>query len=130
MSTKTTKILYWIFNGLFALAMVFTSIGSITMEPETTMIIRDMLGYPEYIIPVTGWLKIIGCVIILAPVYPRLKEWAYAGLGIDLFLAFYSIGKTMGMNMQTVIMLVIYVALAVTAYFFHVKKQKTDGQAV
>lgn len=130
MSTKTTKILYWVFNSLFAAAMLFTSIGSITKDANSVMFIHDMLGYPEFVIPLTGWLKAIGCVLILVPVYPRLKEWAYAGLCIDLFLAFYSIGSVMGIQMETAVMLVIYVALAAAAYFFHIKKQKSDGKAI
>lgn len=129
MSSKTTKILYWVFNGLFVLAMLASSIGSIMHEKVTVTMIHDLMGYPEYIIPVTGWLKVIGCVLILIPVFPRLKEWAYAGLCIDLFLALYSIGMTMGFTVESWPML-IYILLAAGAYYLHIKKQKHDGQAV
>ena len=33
---------------------------------------------------------ILGAVGLLIPNLPRLTEWAYAGLAINLFLAFYS----------------------------------------
>jgi len=129
MSPKAIKISYWVFNGLFALAMLASSAGSITHEKETVAMIHDLMGYPEYIIPVTGWLKVIGCVLILAPVFPVLKEWAYAGLCIDLFLALYSIGMVMGFSAQSWPML-IYILLAAGAYYFHIKKKKLHGQTI
>jgi hypothetical protein len=126
MSPKTTKILYWTFNVLFAIAMLFTCIDSIMVGPNSVMFIHDLLGYPEYIIPLTGWLKVIGIIIILLPIKTRFKEWAYAGLCIDLFLALYSMGKTIGFNAQSWPML-IYVILAAGAYYFYIKKQKLDA---
>ena len=129
MTPKTTKILYWILNGLFAVAMLFTCIDSIAVGEQSVQIIHGVMGYPEYIIPLTGWMKVIGIVVILLPVKTRFKEWAYAGLCIDIFLAIYSIGKSVGLTAESWPML-IYVLLAVGAYYFHVKKEKLDGQAV
>jgi DoxX-like family len=41
------------------------------------------LGYPEYFMVIIGiWYTAAG-VILLAPRFPRLKEWAYAGLVIN-----------------------------------------------
>ena len=34
--------------------------------------------------------KILGVIAILIPGYPRLKEWAYAGLAFDLIGATYA----------------------------------------
>ncbi len=129
MTAKQIKILYWILNGLFAVAMLFTCIGSIMVDEQSIMIIHDILGYPEYIIPLTGWMKVIGCIIILLPIRSRIKEWAYAGLFIDLFLALYSIGKAMGFSGESWPLL-IYVLLALGAYYFHVKKDQLHGQAI
>jgi hypothetical protein len=128
MSPKAVKISYWVFNALFAVAMLFSSIDSIMVGPNSVMFIHDIMGYPEYIIPLTGWLKVIGCILILLPVFPRLKEWAYAGLFIDLFLALYSMGMAMGFSVDSWPML-IYILLAAGAYFFHIKKQQADGKA-
>ena len=129
MSPKTVKILYWVFNALFAAAMLASSIDSIMVGPDSVMFIHDVMGYPEYIIPLTGWLKVIGCIIILLPIRSRIKEWAYAGLCIDLFLALYSIGYTMGFGADSWPLL-IYVVLAAGAYFFHVKKQQYNGKTI
>jgi len=45
---------------------------------------------PAYIIPLIGVTHILGGVGLLIPNSPRLTEWAYAGLAINLLLAFYS----------------------------------------
>jgi maltoporin len=46
--------------------------------------------YPPYIIPLIGVTHILGGVGLLIPNVPRLTGWVYAGLVINLSLAFYS----------------------------------------
>jgi hypothetical protein len=76
--TDRRKVTYWITTailvfcltgGFFELFRVPTTIKGITA-----------LGYPAYIIPVLGLGKILAIVAILWPGFPRLKEWAYAGI--------------------------------------------------
>jgi hypothetical protein len=43
-----------------------------------------LLGYPMYFFGILGFWKVLGAIAILAPRYPRLKEWAYAGIFFDL----------------------------------------------
>ena len=88
---KTTKILYWIFNGLFAFVMFGSGIPAVLSTPDEIKGIHDMLGYPAYIIPFIGAAKIAGSIALFIPGYPRLKEWAYAGLTFDLILATFSL---------------------------------------
>ncbi|MGW5363009.1 DoxX family protein [Actinopolymorpha pittospori] len=42
------------------------------------------LGYPGYLATIMGTAKIIAAVVLLAPSLPRLKEWAYAGVMINM----------------------------------------------
>jgi len=42
------------------------------------------LGYPMYFFAIIGVWKVLGAVAILVPRFPRLKEWAYAGIFFDL----------------------------------------------
>jgi len=42
------------------------------------------LGYPMYFFAILGVWKILGAITILVPRFPRLKEWAYAGIFFDL----------------------------------------------
>ena len=40
------------------------------------------LGFPAYFRVELSWAKLLGVVLLLAPVPARLKEWAYAGFAI------------------------------------------------
>jgi hypothetical protein len=42
------------------------------------------LGYPLYFLTFLGVWKVLGAVAIVVPGFPRLKEWAYAGMIFDL----------------------------------------------
>jgi len=42
------------------------------------------LGYPRYVVTLLGVWKLLGVLAILWPGFPRLKEWAYAGIAFDL----------------------------------------------
>ena len=53
------------------------------------------LGFPAYFRVELSWAKLLGVVLMLAPVPARLKEWAYAGFAIDLasaLIAHVSVG--------------------------------------
>ena len=42
------------------------------------------LGYPLYLMTILGAWKVLGSVALLAPGFPRLKEWAYAGIFFNM----------------------------------------------
>ena len=49
--------------------------------------VRDLierLGYPQYFLVILGIWKLLGAVALVIPRFPRLKEWAYAGVVFDL----------------------------------------------
>lgn len=43
-----------------------------------------VLGYPLYFLTIIGLWRVLGAIAILVPRFPRLKEWAYAGIFFDL----------------------------------------------
>ena len=119
---KKTKIFYWIVTGLFATMMLGSAIPDILSVP---MAVEGMtqLGYPAYFIPFIGVAKTLGVIAILVPGFPRLKEWAYAGLSFDLIGATYSIisaGKPVGDWGPMALPLL----LAVGSYVFYHRLQK------
>jgi hypothetical protein len=76
------KVTYWITTALLVFCMTggfFELFGSPTTNKGITA-----LGYPAYIIPVLGLGKILAIVAILWPGFPRLKEWAYAGIFFNM----------------------------------------------
>ena len=86
---KNTRILYWIVTGLAAAFMVMASVPDVLRNPQALSIFGH-LGYPAYLLPFLGTAKLLGVGAVLAPGFPRLKEWAYAGLVFDLSGAWYS----------------------------------------
>ena len=121
---KKTKIIYWIFTGLFSAFMVFTAIPDILCMPDA-MTFMNHLGYPDYFVPFIGVAKVLGIVAILVPGYPRIKEWAYAGLAYDLIGATYSQIANDGFAPPILFMLVPILLGAVSYIFYHKKLKET-----
>jgi len=119
---KKTKIMYWIFTGLFAALMLLSSIPDILNLPDA-VIFMAQLGYPPYFTPFIGVAKLLGVIAILVPGYPRMKEWAYAGLVFDLVGAAYS---QMCSNMPKAGLgfMVFAFILAFGSYIYYHKKMK------
>ena len=117
---KTTTILYWVFTGLFSAFMTFTAIPDIMMSPDAVTFITA-LGYPKYLIPFLGVAKTLGSIAILIPGFPRIKEWAYAGLFIDLVGATYSNICVSGVDPAMLFMIVPF-GLGTLSYIFYHRK--------
>src|SRR6187402_210637 len=88
---KKTNIFYWVFTGLFAFLMLGSAIPDILSQPVAIQGMHVELGYPTYFVPFIGVAQLLGVIAILVPGFPRIKEWAYAGLFFDLIGATYSI---------------------------------------
>lgn len=87
---KKINTIYWILTGLFAAFMIFSAIPDAMSDPEAIKFFEG-LHMPAYLLPFLGIAKILGGIVILIPGFPRLKEWAYAGLFFDLLGAAYAI---------------------------------------
>jgi uncharacterized membrane protein YphA (DoxX/SURF4 family) len=86
---KGRKIAYWVATGI--LVAVFVAAGIQNMIPTPGMLaMLDSLGYPPYLAHILGVAKLLAVVAILTPGFQRLKEWAYAGVTIDLLGAAWS----------------------------------------
>jgi hypothetical protein len=42
------------------------------------------LGYPTYFVSIIGFWKVLAAIALLVPRFPRLKEWAYAGIFFNM----------------------------------------------
>jgi uncharacterized membrane protein YphA (DoxX/SURF4 family) len=125
---KITKILHWVFNILFAGLMLSSGIQNAMSTPDSVKMMHDALGYPLYFIPFIGIAKILGSIAILIPGFPRIKEWAYAGLTFDLIGATYSV-YCVPMPEGKWYYMVPFLALPVLAYIFYHKKLALTGKA-
>ena len=81
------------------------------------------LGYPSYIVPFLGVAKIIALIILLYPKKMRLKDWAYAGIVIDLLGASFSHFSVRD-NWIEIITPLVGLALALTSYFLYLKNKQ------
>jgi hypothetical protein len=87
---RATQIAAMVITGLVAFVWVYFGRLYLIHDPGEWKIANQQLGYPLYIIPLIGVTHILGGVGLLIPNMRRLNEWIYAGLVINLSLAFYS----------------------------------------
>ena len=119
---KKVNTTYWIVTALFAAFMAFSAIPDILSVPDAVKMVNGGLGYPVYIIPFLGVAKLLGVIAILVPGFPRLKEWAYAGLFFDLAGAAYSGLATSGFQPQILFMILPIGFLFLSYYLWHRKQ--------
>jgi len=76
---------FWISTTLLCLQMGFTAYAQLRL-PQVAAAFAH-LGFPSYFRIELSVAKLIGVILLLAPVPARLTEWAYAGFAIDLVSA-------------------------------------------
>lgn len=86
---KSRIVAYWIATALTTAAFLPGAYFYLTRADEAVKGVTA-LGYPLYFLTLLGVAKLLGCITILVPKFPRLKEWAYAGFTIELIAAFWS----------------------------------------
>jgi uncharacterized membrane protein YphA (DoxX/SURF4 family) len=114
--SKGRVIAYWVFTGLAVFGMGGGGVMNLIAPPEAVAGFEH-LGYPIHLLTLLGIAKVLGCVAILAPGFARLKEWAYAGMTIDLVGAAWShslVGDPVG---QWVPFVVIHLVAVLGSYF-------------
>jgi hypothetical protein len=120
---KKTKIIYWILTIILAGFMLFSSIPDILQVPSAVDIVVTHLKYPPYFLTFIGIAKLLGSIAIVIPGFPRIKEWAYAGLSFDLIAATYSI-IAVGDPVSKWVFMVVFLGLAAGSYIYYHKKLK------
>lgn len=76
---KAKTFTYWTTTSLVGLAVLAGGAAQITHQQQNVEGIVH-LGYPAYLATILGFWKICGGLTILVPGFPRVKEWAYAGI--------------------------------------------------
>jgi uncharacterized membrane protein YphA (DoxX/SURF4 family) len=83
MTMKTRSIVYWTTTVLVAFFMSGGIAQLVQYRANPHGVVPD-LGYPMYFFAILGVWKVLGAIAILVPRFPRLKEWAYAGIFFDV----------------------------------------------
>ena len=84
---------FWAVTALFCLQIGFTAFAQLRLPQVAEAFAR--LGFPAYFRVELSLAKLLGLVLLVAPVPARLKEWAYAGFAITLgsaLIAHLSVG--------------------------------------
>ena len=117
---------FWITTVLFCLQIGFTAYAQLRLPQVAEMFTH--LGFPAYFRVELSWAKLLGVVLLLAPVSARLKEWAYAGFAITLasaLIAHFALGdgaKTWGWAAGTGVLWAL-------SYFWWRRLQATPASA-
>jgi uncharacterized membrane protein YphA (DoxX/SURF4 family) len=117
---KATKITYWIVTAIVALMMAYSGFAYVT-NPVMMQAFHH-LGFPDYFRIELAVAKIVGAVLLLAPLKGRVKEWTYAGfviVFISAFIAHLSSGDGPGVFIAPLVIL----ALLMVSYFTYHKLQ-------
>ena len=81
------------------------------------------LGYPVYFVSIIGGWKLLAGLAILAPRFPLLKEWAYAGIAFELTGATLS-HVAMGSPAVKAIVPLVILAIAVASWALRPSSRK------
>lgn len=84
MTVRAKNIVYWITTGLVAFFIGGGGLAQMWQYHANPHGGVPVLGYPMYFFAILGFWKVLGAIAILMPRFPRLKEWAYAGIFFDL----------------------------------------------
>lgn len=77
------KISYWATTGLATAILTFGALNELTHSARVVETVAH-LGYPAFVPSLLGTWKVLAIVALLVPRFPRLKEWAYAGIFFDV----------------------------------------------
>jgi len=125
---KKTNIFYWIFTSLFAALMFSSAIPDVLSSPVAVQGMHNGLGYPVYFVPFIGVAKVLGVIAILVPGYPKLREWAYAGLIFDLLGATYSLAAIGQANPSAnPSFMALPLVLGFGSYYFYHRRRKLQS---
>jgi hypothetical protein len=119
---KRIKITYWVSTVLFAGFMLFTAIPNILGNADSAALFTS-LSMPLYMQGFIGVAKLLGSIALLVPTFPRIKEWAYAGLFFDLSGAMYAV-IALGAPFTDWSFFLIFIAFEAVSYFSYHKLQK------
>lgn len=111
------SVIYWGTTGLLAIAMTFSAYAYLAQPAMKKAF--EHLGYPAHFRRQLAVAKLLGVVVLLAPVGPLLKEWAYAGFVFTLVAAFLSHSALKDSVAERLGPLVVLLLLAASYVTYH-----------
>lgn len=87
---KLKVIGYWAATAIIEFELLVGGITDLVHGREVLVVgppVADVLahlGYPAYLLTIIGAWKLLGGIALAVPRFPRLKEWAYAGVFFEM----------------------------------------------
>lgn len=115
---KKYKIAFWITTAIIFLMEGIVPIA--TTHSAATIQGIVSLGYPVYFVTMLAVFKLLGGLALIIPQVPgQVKEWAYAGFGIDFISAFVSIWVVMGFGAFLLLPVIAIILLKISYFSYH-----------
>jgi len=115
---KKNKIIFWVsttFIFLFEGVM-----PALTSHTELAVQGIRHLGFPDYFRVELTIFKVLGAILLMIPKVPaRVKEWVYAGFGINLISACVAHVVVDGAVFDSFFPLIIFAILIVSYLYYH-----------
>lgn len=122
---KIKLIAYWIVTVLVAANYGFAAFAYLQQGPDVQMGAKA-LGYPLYFFAMLGVWKGLGAIAILAPKTPVIKEWAYAGMFINLVGASVSCAMA-GFETKHVVMPLVMLLFVIASWALRPASRRFSG---
>jgi hypothetical protein len=87
---KLKAIAYWASTAIIEFELLVGGITdlvrgrAVLVAGEPVVDILAQLGYPAYLLTIIGTWKLLAGIALIVPRFPRLKEWAYAGILFEM----------------------------------------------
>ncbi|MCK9861690.1 DoxX family protein [Paenibacillus sp. ATY16] len=118
-------VAYWSVTLLLAAALTLSGLGQLMKVGGNVDLVTN-LGYPLYIMQILGVWKLLGVIAVLAPRFPRLKEWTHAGIFFLMTGATIShlLDHDYGVGGFNVILPLFYAALNIASWALRPENRK------
>jgi uncharacterized membrane protein YphA (DoxX/SURF4 family) len=115
LTSRRNVIVYWVTTALVVFELTIGGAWDILRVPQVRGLI-ERLGYPPYFLVILGTWKLLGAVALVIPRFPRLKEWAYAGVFFDLTGAVVSLFASGLTNVGAMAYPILMIGVAVASW--------------
>ena len=124
-TVKWESISYWVITAIVAFCIGSGGAAELARLPGNVEgLVR--LGYPPYCVTIIGFWKVLGAIAILLPGFPRLKEWAYAGIFFNMTGA-AATGVFVGAAPWHVIVDLVLTAFTVASWALRPPSRRLEG---
>lgn len=123
--SRSRIIAYWVTTALVVSELALGGVWDILRVPQVRGLI-ERLGYPPYFLVILGIWKLLGAVALVIPRFPRLKEWAYAGVFFDLTGAVLSQLASGLMDAGTMAYPIVMTGVAVASWALRPPSRRLD----